>query len=364
MAKQNQYFPQSVPHAGETLQEKLEELNMGPKEFAVRTGKPEKTITAILKGESAITPDMAVLFEDILKIPARFWLNAQRNYDEYIAKEKRKNIINEAMEWAKKFPLKDLLKLGWLSPQEDKTQYGIGLLQFFGVASPTAWENYYYNQQLKAAFRISLAQTKEAFAVSAWLRIGELLADKLLAKPYSEKAFKAILPDLKEIMRDHPEDFTQQIQNKCLEVGVKVVYVPCLAKAPNHGATRWLGDTPTIQLSGRNKRNDIFWFTFFHEVGHILLHGKNDIFIESIDYSEKDIIKEKEADDFAIKWTFSESEEKIACDNRPFTESKIRELAKQFGTHPAMIIGRFQHKKMIPYFLGRDFIKPIDLENC
>lgn len=80
MAKQNQYFPQSVAHAGQTLEEKLEELNMGPKEFAVRTGKPEKTITAILKGESAITPDMAVLFEDILKIPARFWLNAQRTF--------------------------------------------------------------------------------------------------------------------------------------------------------------------------------------------------------------------------------------------------------------------------------------------
>ena len=70
MAKQNQYNPQSAPHPGATLKEKLEELGMGPKEFALRTGKPEKTITAILKGDSSITSDMAVQFENVTKIPA------------------------------------------------------------------------------------------------------------------------------------------------------------------------------------------------------------------------------------------------------------------------------------------------------
>ena len=64
MALQNQYFPQSVSHPCETLVEKLEEMGMGPKEFALRTGKPDKTITAILKGDSSITPDMAVQFEN------------------------------------------------------------------------------------------------------------------------------------------------------------------------------------------------------------------------------------------------------------------------------------------------------------
>ena len=78
MPTRNQYTPQSVPHPGETLAEKLEEMNIGPKEFAIRTGKPEKTITAILKEESSITPDMAAVLETVLNIPARFWLNSQR----------------------------------------------------------------------------------------------------------------------------------------------------------------------------------------------------------------------------------------------------------------------------------------------
>ena len=96
MAKQNQYFPQSRPHPGETLAEKLEEMEMGPKEFSLRTGKPEKTIIAVLKGESSITPDMAVQFENVTKIPANFWMNHQRGYDEYMAREKRKAAIDAA----------------------------------------------------------------------------------------------------------------------------------------------------------------------------------------------------------------------------------------------------------------------------
>ena len=121
MIKENQYFPQSVPHPGETLVEKLEEMEMGPKEFALRTGKPEKTIIAALKGESSITPDMAVLFENVTKIPAHYWMNHQRGYDEFIAREKRQAVIQEAVSWAKRFPLAELIRKGWL-PKRDSIQ--------------------------------------------------------------------------------------------------------------------------------------------------------------------------------------------------------------------------------------------------
>jgi addiction module HigA family antidote len=89
MTKQNQYFPQSLPHPGETLAEKLEEMGITPKEFAECTGKPEKIINAILNGNCAITNDTAVKFEEITRIPAHFWINSQQHYNEFI---KRKNL--------------------------------------------------------------------------------------------------------------------------------------------------------------------------------------------------------------------------------------------------------------------------------
>lgn len=360
--KTNQYNPQIAFHPGETLTEKLEELGMGPKEFSVRTGKPEKTVIAILNSKSSITPEMAVQFEHVLKIPAHFWLNMQRNYDEFLAREERKELLAESTEWARKFPIADMVKNGWLPAKATIEEKTSELFAFFSISNHTAWEDYYFKQQLKVAFRISLAHIKEPYAISAWLRKGELQSGELPTKLYSDKNFKEALPEIKSIMAKHPENFFKRLEQICLEAGVKVVHTPCINKAPISGSTRWLNDTPLIQLTGRYKRNDSFWFTFFHEAGHILLHGKKDIFLENIDYSEKDKQKEKEADNFAIKWTLSQEEEDQILELFKITAEDVLEFAAKFNTHPAIIIGRLQHKGLVPYSLGRQFFEPIELE--
>lgn len=363
MATINQYFPQVVFHPGDTLEEKLQEMGMGPKEFAIRTGKPEKTIIAVIKGESSITADMAIKFESVTKIPAHFWMNSQRLYDEFVAREKRNEIIKLAIAWARQFPLLEMIKKDWLpacKTIEDKT---LELLSFFSVSEPEAWEDYYLKQELKVAFSISLAHTNEPYAISAWLRKGELQAAELPAGIYSEKSFKELLPELKSLMANQPDDYLKQLQEKCLKSGVKVVYTSCLPKAPINGSTRWLNDTPLIQLSGRYKRNDNFWFAFFHEAGHILLHGKKDIFLEDIEYPDKETKKEIEADNFAIRWTLTEAQEKEVMAAQTFNDNTIRQFALKFNTHPAIIIGRLQHKKLIPYTMGRDLLVPVDIKN-
>ena len=116
--------------------------------------------------------------------------------------------------------------------------------------------------------------TKEPYAISAWLRKGEISAQQIQAATYSDKTFKEMLLYVKSIMAEQPDGFFTQLQDICLKAGVKVVHTPSLPKAPISGATRWINDSPLIQLTGRSKRNDKFWFSFFHEAGHILLHGK------------------------------------------------------------------------------------------
>ena len=362
MAKQNQYFPQSLPHPGETLIEKLEEMQMGSKEFAIRTGKPEKTISAILRKKSAITPDMAILFEKVTRIPAHYWLNAQKNYDEYVARERHKEAIKEAIEWAALFPIADMVEKGWIQAKNTAQEKVSELLTFFGIGNHNAWENLYFNQHLKIAFRISLKDTQEPHAISAWLRKGELQAAELSADAYSGKILKEILPEIKKIMVKHPNCFFAQLQAICLTAGVKVIHTPCIKKAPISGCTRWINDTPLIQLSGRYKRNDTFWFTFFHEIGHILLHGKKDVFME-VTGVQNDAGKEEEANNFAVKWTLSEEEEQEITEcSKGITNSVISQFAKKFNTHPAIIIGRLQHRKMLSYSFRSNFIKSVSFE--
>jgi len=302
MAAINEYYPQSVTHPAVVLAEALEENNMGAKEFAVKTGKPEKTISAVLKGKSSITPDMAILFEQVLKIPAHFWIEAQRNYDEYLARLNFQKNIDNSVEWAKQFPYTAMANLGWIPKTSKSKEKVINLFNYFGIANQKGFEDYYYNQRTQVAFRISLKDLNNAPAIAAWLRQGELQAKGHNVPAYNKTKLKQSLPVFKNLMLQQSGNFFSQLQSLCKEAGIKLVRTSCLPKTQIKGSTRWLKDTPLIQLSDYYKRNDVFWFTFFHEVAHILLHGKKYFSIEDLNVKGEKKQYENEADNFAAEW--------------------------------------------------------------
>lgn len=158
-----------------------------------------------------------------------------------------------------------------------------------------------------------------------------------------------------------PDDFTQQLQSICAKYGVAVVFTQNLPKAPISGATRWFHNKPIIQLSGRFRTNDHFWFTFFHEAAHIILHGKKDIFLENVEGTEIDQEKEEEANAFAAKILLTENELYDIIDAAPLDEEMIYEFANKFRTPAGVIIGRLQHLKLIPFHIGNGFRQKIDL---
>ncbi len=359
MATINQYYPESVTHPSEFLIEILEEQQMGAKEFAVKTGKPEKTISAVLKGRSAITPEMAILFEQVLKVPAHFWIESQKNYDEYKARLDYQENIESAKDWINTFPYAKMASLGWVAKTRKIEDKVINIFNYFGVASQKGFEDYYFNQKTQVAFRISLKNQENALAIASWLRHGELQAQKKTVSRYSATQLKEALPKIKDLMVAQPNNFFSKLQSICSLAGVKVVYTPCLPKAPIYGSTRWIGNSPLIQLSGRYKRNDIFWFTFFHEIGHILLHGKKYISIENIAIEGEVKEYEQEADEFAANWLLSTVQESEILENAELYEDDIIMYAEKFGTHPACIIGRLQHLRKIDFGMGNAFFEPI-----
>lgn len=84
----NHYVPDYVSPPGETLLDVLEERGMSQAELAERTGRPKKTISEIIDGKAAITPDMALQLERVLETPARFWNEREKNYQDFLARQK------------------------------------------------------------------------------------------------------------------------------------------------------------------------------------------------------------------------------------------------------------------------------------
>lgn len=296
-----------VYHPGETLEEKLQEMGMSVKEFATRCGKPEKTVIAVIKGKSSITPDMALAFEMVTMIPAYLWLRLQKSYDEFVARKKREKNLKECQKWAKKFPNSEIRSLGWFDGIIDS--YGkpkdiVGTLcTFFAVSSPKGWEDFYLNGRLRVAFRITLAQACDPYALSAWLRRGEIQAQEIkLETKYAAKLLRAALKEIAEVRKAGAPDRNARLTELLNNAGVKLIFTETLSTAPVKGCTRYIYGVPCIQLAKEPEGETDFWQTLYHEIGHILLHGKKDIFMENVNYGDKDPVKEKEADDFASLW--------------------------------------------------------------
>src|ERR1035437_87120 len=296
----NRFSPNYAVPPGETLLESIESLGMSQAELAQRMGRPLKTINEIIKGNAAITADTALQLEKVLRIPASFWNNAERTYREALARLEERKRLEEQSAWLKELPLKSLTHFSWVKAWDEPAKQVEEVLQFFGVASTAAWRSVWIEgvaERLAVEFRKSPSFESDWAALAAWLRKGELEAQEIQCANFASDLFKAALTEVRKLTLQPPGTLQESLIPLCADAGVAVTFVPPLPKTHVSGATRWL--TPTkvlLQLSLRGKSDDLLWFTFFHEAGHILLHGKKDVFIED---DGKTDAKEEQANRFA-----------------------------------------------------------------
>ena len=341
----NQYNPDFVTPPGETLLETLEVIGMTQAEFAERTGRPKKTVNEIIRGKAAITPETALQFEKVLGVPAGFWINREQSYQEWLAREQEKSNFEQYLSWTEKFPIKEMAELGWIKKHDEPINKLNELLRFFGIASPQQWEA--VTNDLSLAFRRSAAYKAEPEIISAWLRKGEVESQSIDCEPFAADAFRKALDEIKLLTNESPDVFVPGIVELCSKAGVAVVFVHELRKLRTSGATRWLNSNKAlIQLSLLYKTDDHLWFTFFHEAGHILLHGKRDIFLEGgIETNEK----EEQANRFSADWLIPLSEYKeFHSKGNYFSKAEIIEFAQKTGIAPGIVVGRLQHDGHIP----------------
>lgn len=314
MADERDYW--FVVSPGDILEEKLEEMGMDVNEFARRIGYTPKTVNELLKGKCRVTTEVALNLEYVTEIPASNWLNMQRYYEEDLMRKKMRESLNSKPLWRKDFPLPELASRNWINDLDNKEDNVSPILRFFKVSSPKAWMDYYLSADLKVAFRISLAEAQDPYAASVWLRRGEILAEAIPMEKQNDKkirsALKKALPQFIELAKKYGnqsaqgapgeiDEGMQKLHEFGLTLGVKILYVQNFKSAPIHGMARWYRDIPIIQIHDRFEDRRAFWYTFFHELSHIILHGKKDIFIKNVYHGNKNPQKEEEADLFAKK---------------------------------------------------------------
>lgn len=356
------FSPDYAVPPGETVQEVIESLGIPQSELAERTGRPKKTINEIVNGKAAITPETALQFERVLGVPASFWNSLEQNYRAALARIAERERLEKQTDWLKEIPVKDMARAGWIERRESLVEQLEEVLSFFGVASADAWRDVWSGVRSAVAFRQSAAFASDFGAVSAWLRKGELEARQTTTQPFDAVRFKHILADARKLTREEPEVFCDALSSACASAGVVVAFVRELPKLRVCGATRWLSsDKALIQLTLRYKTDDHLWFTFFHEAGHILLHGKRSIFVEEVGGTTKAtsmartpaartaIEEEEEANRFASDTLIPPDRYRAFVRTRDFSVASIRSFAESLEIAPGIVLGRLQHDRLLPY---------------
>jgi HTH-type transcriptional regulator / antitoxin HigA len=328
---------------GELLIETLEKLNLTQAELSRRMGRPAQAINEIVRGTKEITAETAIQLERVLGVPAHIWLGLEAEYQHAKARLEDRARLQAEAELASRFPCADLVKLGWMRKATNATERVSHLLEYFGVGS------LHVLREAAASYRVSRSYMAQPEALAAWLRKGDVEAQKISTRPFSEQRLRGFLPELRGMTVKTSDGFEQRIKAGLADCGVALVLLPHLRKTHAHGATRWLtSDKALIQLSLRGKKADIFWFTLFHEIGHLLLHGRRDVFIEQDDRGKS--LAEDEADAFARDELIAPDafREFVRASPRPSRSEVVRFGQKQ-GVAPGIVVGRLQHEGCVPH---------------
>lgn len=332
------YLPNKAIHPGYTLAKALEREGMTQKNLCARTGLSEKHLSQIINGVASITVETALLLENALGGSASFWLNLEKNYQETKARLERISLVKNETSLVSKFFYNELAKRRYV-PQTSNIENKVeNLWRFFGVNSLS-----YVANTERVDFRKKSGIEVKKEGIAAWLRCGEIDSKKVSLPEYSAKKLQQALSKIKILSVKEPEEFSKEIINILNTCGVSLVFTPHFPGIGVSGATRWIGNNPLIQLSIYYSWADIFWFNLYHEIGHLLLHGKKDKFIE---FDDRELVTAKDKEDEADRFASNELiPEKTYAELIKHTLSiqGIIELAGSLGIHPGIVAGRLCH---------------------
>ena len=346
------FAPDWVSPPGETILDLIEERGWTQQALAERLGFSLKHVNQLIKGKVSLSENAAVRLGRVLGASVGFWLTREAQYREHAARLDAANQNADFVSWLERFPVKELFELGVLTRRRmdarGKSALVGELLAFFGVAGPEQWHAQY--GRMEVAFRRSREDQADVAAISAWLRMGEREAERQEGPRYDEQRFVGALKRIRSLTVQAPKSFGPTLGSLLRDCGVTFVLVPALPRTHVSGVARWLGPhRPLIQLSLYGKTNDKFWFSFFHEAAHILLHSrqKTSVFLDDQGKHACASDEEKQANAWARDWLIHPEDAKRLKDV-PRRHEAVCAFAQAVGVHPGIVVGRMQHDGLLP----------------
>ena len=338
-------------HPGQYVEELIEDYNVTQKEFADRLGVSAKTVSKLVNAEESISKETAHKLAKLSGVSMQTWLNLQNAYDVKVAEIVEQKELEEGSEKeiCEMIDFKYFKAKGYVPDKRYTLKEKIvELRKILGVASLEKFSS--FNNQV--SYRNTREFTTKSIVNSnIMLELASKKARNKTTTKLNRRKLEKSLPTLRELTRQDSKDFAQELTDILLECGVVLVGLPALANANLNGATKKFGNgSVLLLLTDRNKASDIFWFSLFHEIGHIL---QNDFWSDDGD-SDSYRRSEELADQFAKDLLIDPNDYQRFVAEACFDKQAIKNFSDEIGIHPSIVLGRLQNDQYLGYDQFRD----------
>lgn len=342
-----EFQPEWASPPGETISELLAERELTVEDMVSCIGLSKKEAIALLNGNLPVCDALAENLQMLFKVSAEFWLSRESTYRSSLQYLSQKQADEES--WLNSLPLSDLKKWGFIPSRASVKEQLKAALSFFGVSSVDEWDASYAAKQNMVAFRTSSSFDSAPMSVLTWLRKAEIDTEQLKCEEWNSDSLLQAIPEIRKLTReDQPEVFMAELKKLLATCGVALAFVKTPKGCSASGATYFPEpNRALIVLSGRYLTDDHLWFTVFHEIGHLILHSKDCLFLEGTKSSAKE---EHEANMFAEQILVpAEHMSEMLMLSRVSDWRRILRFAKKIGISPGIVVGQLQHKGKISF---------------
>ncbi|MGN7727130.1 ImmA/IrrE family metallo-endopeptidase [Luteimonas sp. 22616] len=327
----------SVP--GRTISDLVAARGSDVCELAASLSLSSESVADLLCGRLEIGDELATGLEAHLGSTKEFWIRREQDYRDSLA------LTVSRLLHKIKTPVADVRKFGWLRGFIRGDGDMAACARFLGISTADDFEEKYGELEAALSFRRSGSFHTQLGALAVWFRAGQMAASCIETAQWQPMKFSEALPKLRELTREKdPSAFLPELQRRCADAGVAVVVMRAPSGCPASGVTyRAPGKNPLVILSSRHLRDDHFWFSFFHEAGHVLLHGES-LIVESTPSLEDP--REEEANVFASAALIPPEfrNELVSLGSSRYA---IVRFARKIGIAPGVIVGQLQHAGLL-----------------
>lgn len=328
-------------HPGSYIKDSLEELAMSSREFSLRTGISERTLSDLLNEKGSVTFDIATKLATFFGSSVEMWLNLQTQYNIYMFQLDYQKEVEQDYEKIKTLRsyLKDIVSLNEKETHDSIVNKVRATICVNNISSLSEGNSFASLKELKNSDK------KNMFEKNFWIALALSCARKNEdLQEYDRKKLLSYIPELRSMTYADPESFLPRIKEILASCGVSFVVLPYLPKSNIYGATKWLNSNKVmLAMSNRGGKADLFWFTFFHELGHVTFEHKRYMLL-----NEEGFIDE-EADNFATDTLISKEDWSSFVKSNNFSETAIRKFARDIHILPYIVLGRLHKEGLVPY---------------